>query len=59
MLTPDDPMKTHPRPEPARRRALGGGVIAAAAALTLLLPALPAAAIAPMAHPASLPATER
>ncbi|WP_235562514.1 LamG domain-containing protein [Microbacterium sp. Root1433D1] len=58
MLTPDDPMKTHPRPEPARRRALGGGVIAAAAALTLLLPALPAAAIAPMADPASLPATE-
>ncbi|MFJ2533564.1 LamG domain-containing protein [Microbacterium maritypicum] len=58
MLTPDDPMKTRPRPEPARRRALGGGVIAAAAALTLLLPALPAAAIAPMADPASLPATE-
>lgn len=58
MLTPDDPMKTRPRPEPARRRALGGGVIAAAAALTLLLPALPAAAIASMADPASLPATE-
>ncbi len=33
-------------------------MIAAAAALTLFLPALPAAAIAPMADPALLPATE-
>ena len=51
MLTSDHPTKTRPRPEAALRRALGGGVIAATTALTLLIPAFPAAAVAPAAEP--------
>ena len=58
MLTPDRPKTTRPRPEAALRRALGGGMIAATTALTLLVPVLPAAAVAPTAVPTSSSAVE-
>jgi LPXTG-motif cell wall-anchored protein len=59
MSTTAHPMKTRSRPEATLRRALGGGVIAATTAFALLVPALPAAAIVPMAPPAAEPMTQQ
>lgn len=51
MLIPDHPTKTRARREKMLHRTLGASAIAAATALTLLVPALPAAAIAPATQP--------
>lgn len=56
---PDRPMNARSRAEGSLRRAVSGGVITATVALALLVPAFPAAAIAPASAPDAEPMSQQ